>query len=261
MEVKLEPKFSKGAGVKSCYSLCTHSFIQLCSVERNFAFQVLQATPRLLDTAGHKGIEHPLEDHLCCLVIKHASWNSFSSFKTHIPRQGSQWALGVSGLHGKVLGVGTAAGVAAVRGSWKRSPCLTMTASSEMDPLLARAKPISDSGSTSGIRYLVKISAELQPEGNNPADPKASERGRGDVADARAEAPLQPTQDHRVQRFTCSPWRGPHRAGGCKKRLWSMGSPCRSRLLAGSVAPRTEEHMLEQVCSQDLWPHGRPPLK
>lgn len=90
-EVKLEPKFSKGAGGKLCCSLC--SFIQLCSAGRNSTFQVLQATPTVPDTARHKGIEHPLEHHPCCSVIKHASWNSFSSFKLHT--QGSQWALWV----------------------------------------------------------------------------------------------------------------------------------------------------------------------
>lgn len=95
MEVKLEPKFSKRAGIKPCYRLCTRSFIQLCSAGRNSAFQVLQSTPGVPDTARHKGIEHPLEDHLCCSVIKHASWNSFSSFELHISRQGSQWALWV----------------------------------------------------------------------------------------------------------------------------------------------------------------------
>lgn len=38
MQVKLEPRFSKGAGGKACYRLCTCSFIQLCSAGRNFGF-------------------------------------------------------------------------------------------------------------------------------------------------------------------------------------------------------------------------------
>ena len=59
---------------------------------------------------------------------------------------------------------------------------------------------------------------------------------------------------------TCSPWRTPRRSrwmpeGGCDP----VGSPHWSRLLAGPVVPWREEPMLEQVCWQDLWPHGRDP--
>ena len=62
-------------------------------------------------------------------------------------------------------------------------------ASSKMDPLLAKAKPISYSGSTSVITYLrrgEKNCREQQPERgvrtckrNNPADTKVSEEGGG----------------------------------------------------------------------------------
>ena len=60
------------------------------------------------------------------------------------------------GLHGKVLVVGEAAGVASVRRDQELPPCRTepVLAGSKMDPLLAKAEPISDGGSTSVIAYL-----------------------------------------------------------------------------------------------------------
>ena len=47
-------------------------------------------------------------------------------------------------------------GVASVRSCWKLPPCLTepMPAGSKMDPLLAKAEPISDGGHASRIMYL-----------------------------------------------------------------------------------------------------------
>jgi len=49
-----------------------------------------------------------------------------------------------------------AVGVASVRSCQKLPPCLMepVPASSKMDPQLAKAKPISDGGSTSGITQL-----------------------------------------------------------------------------------------------------------
>jgi len=57
------------------------------------------------------------------------------------------------GLHGKVLVAGRAAGVASARSCWKLPPCLIepMPAGSTMDLPLAKAEPISDGGSASGI--------------------------------------------------------------------------------------------------------------
>jgi len=48
--------------------------------------------------------------------------------------------------------------VASLRRYHKFPPCLTepMPATSKMDPLLAKAKPVSDNGSTSIITYLRK---------------------------------------------------------------------------------------------------------
>jgi len=60
---------------------------------------------------------------------------------------------GVLGLCGKVLVVGGVTGVAAVRSCPKLPPCPieSMPAGSKMDPLLAKAKPISDGGCVSAI--------------------------------------------------------------------------------------------------------------
>ena len=60
------------------------------------------------------------------------------------------------GLRGKVLVTGGVTGVASVRSCWKLPLCLTepTPAGSKMDPPLAKAEPISDSGSASVITYL-----------------------------------------------------------------------------------------------------------
>ena len=73
----------------------------------------------------------------------------------------------VLGLHGKVLVAGSTTRVASVRRCQKLPPCLIepMPASSKTDPLLAKAEPISNSGSASGITYLRKgkeVTGELQ---------------------------------------------------------------------------------------------------
>jgi len=77
-------------------------------------------------------------------------------------------------------------------------------AGSKMDPLLAKAKPISNSGSTSVIKYLRRVKKTAgrsgsqergvrQCERNNSADTKVSEEGGGGGArDTGAESfPLQ----------------------------------------------------------------------
>jgi len=60
------------------------------------------------------------------------------------------------GLHGKVLVVGEPIGMASMRSCKKLPHCLItpVPAGSNMDLLLAKAKPISDSGRTSGLTYL-----------------------------------------------------------------------------------------------------------
>ena len=59
-------------------------------------------------------------------------------------------------LCGKVLVVEGAIEVASVRSCWKLAPCLmeSMPAGSKTDPVLAKAKPISNGGSASVITYL-----------------------------------------------------------------------------------------------------------
>ncbi|GAB0204530.1 acid sphingomyelinase-like phosphodiesterase 3b [Grus japonensis] len=77
-----------------------------------------------------------------------------------------------------------------------------MPAGSKTDLPLAKAKPISNSGSASGITYLrrgetaVATAAREQGVGicerNSPADTKVSAGGAGGAPGARAEIPLQP---------------------------------------------------------------------
>ena len=88
----------------------------------------------------------------------------------------------------------------------KLSPCWTelVPAGSKIDLLLAKAEPISNGGSTSGITCLRrrKVTAQQQLqvkrgvricERNNSADTKVSEEGGGGGAPgAGAEIPLQP---------------------------------------------------------------------
>ena len=83
-----------------------------------------------------------------------------------------------------------------------------MPAGSKTDPLLAKAEPISDGGSASGITGLRRgektaVEQQLQPERgvricerNNSADTKVREEGGGGGAPgSRAEIPLQPVED------------------------------------------------------------------
>lgn len=74
------------------------------------------------------------------------------------------------------FGSGGVERVASVRTFPKFPPCPTqpMPASSKMDPELAKAEPISDAGSPSGIMYLRWVE---YVRNNSAADPKLSERG------------------------------------------------------------------------------------
>ena len=85
---------------------------------------------------------------------------------------------------------------------------------SKMDPLLAKAKPISDGGSTSAITYfrrgkrkIIKTKTAQQQlqlkrevricERNNSADTKVSEEGGGGSAPgARTDSPAACDEDH-----------------------------------------------------------------
>jgi len=82
-----------------------------------------------------------------------------------------------------------------------------------MDPPLAEAKPISDSGSTSEI-----INLRREVHGG-------------------ANIHLQPVEDPTLEQENAP-------KGSCD----SMESPCWSRLLAGAVGPWREDPTQEQVC-------------
>ncbi|GAB0203971.1 AN1-type zinc finger protein 5-like [Grus japonensis] len=90
-----------------------------------------------------------------------------------------------------------------------------MPAGSKMDLPLAKAEPISNSGSTSVITYLRRKPME---------------------DDGRADIHLQPMEDPMSEQVEAP-------EGGCDP----MGSLCWSKLLAGPVDPWREEPMPEQV--------------
>ncbi|GAB0184492.1 epimerase family protein SDR39U1 [Grus japonensis] len=141
-----------------------------------------------------------------------------------------------------------------------------MPAGSKMDPMLAKAEPISNGGSASGITYLkgektaVKQQLQLKRglrrcERNNSADTKVSEEGGGGGAPgARADIPLQPMEVDGEADIHLQPMENPMPEqveapeGACDP----VGSLRWSRLLAGPVAPWREDPTLEQVCWQDL---------
>ncbi|GAB0183455.1 acid sphingomyelinase-like phosphodiesterase 3b [Grus japonensis] len=143
-----------------------------------------------------------------------------------------------------------------------------MPAGSKMDPPLAKAKPISDGGSTSGVTELRRgkqVVQQLQPERgvrirerNNYADRSVRERrcSRHQSRDSPAAAcgedhgeagcPLQPMEDDGGADIHLQPMEDPTLEqveapkGGCDP----MGSPHWSRLLAGPVDPWRECLML-----------------
>ncbi|GAB0183589.1 epimerase family protein SDR39U1 [Grus japonensis] len=139
-----------------------------------------------------------------------------------------------------------------------------MPAGSKTDLLLAKAEPISNGGSTSGVTLLRrgKKNPPLQQETgvriserNNSADHKVTEEGgREGAPGAGAEIPLQLLEVNCGADIHLQPMEDPMPEqveapkGGCDP----MGSLRWSRLLAGPVAPWREEPTLEQVCWQDL---------
>ncbi|GAB0184620.1 hypothetical protein GRJ2_000927300 [Grus japonensis] len=156
-----------------------------------------------------------------------------------------------------------------------------MPAGSKTGPPLAKAKPISNGGSTSGITELgkgkkKKTRDQLQLERgvricerNNSADTKVSvDGGGGGAPGARAEIPLQPMEKTMVRQTVplqpmevnggadihLQPVENPTLEqvetpeGGCDP----MGSPHWSKLLAGPVDLWRKEPTPEQVCWQDL---------
>ena len=154
-----------------------------------------------------------------------------------------------------------------------------MPAGSKNDPLLAKAKPISNSSSTSAITSLREESCCTTAtaaergvrlcERNSSAGTKVSaEGGGGGAPGTRAEIPLQPLMKTMVrQAVTLQPTEvnsgadmhlqpmedpTPEQVNAPKEGCDPMGSPCWNRFLAGPVDPRREEPMPEQVCWQGL---------
>ncbi|GAB0188104.1 EH domain-containing protein 4 [Grus japonensis] len=129
-----------------------------------------------------------------------------------------------------------------------------MLAGSKTDPLLAKAEPINDCGSTSGITELRRRGGN-KPEGilqlergvrkrerNSTADNKIGEGGGEEVLQALEQRfHLQPMEDPMLEQVEAP-------EGGCDR----VGHPCWSKLLAGPVDPWREEPTPEQVCWQDL---------
>ncbi|GAB0186167.1 mitochondrial enolase superfamily member 1 [Grus japonensis] len=143
------------------------------------------------------------------------------------------------------------------------------------DLLLAKAEPISDSGSTFGITYLrgeKNHQEQLQPERgvrrferNNSAGTKVSEEGGGGGAPgAGAEIPLQPVEKTMVRQAVplqpievntgadihLQPMEGPtlEQVEAPEGGYDPVGSPHWSRLLARPVDLWREDPTLEQVC-------------
>ncbi|GAB0176471.1 hypothetical protein GRJ2_000112300 [Grus japonensis] len=125
-----------------------------------------------------------------------------------------------------------------------------MPAGSKMDPLLAKAEPISDGGSTSGVTELrrgKKHQEQLQTERgvrrcerNNPADTKVSEEGgRGGAPGTKAEIPLQPIEKTMVRQAV--PLQPMEVNGGADIHLQPVEDP-----------------MLEQSVPEGLLPVERP---
>ncbi|GAB0179334.1 acid sphingomyelinase-like phosphodiesterase 3b [Grus japonensis] len=107
-----------------------------------------------------------------------------------------------------------------------------MPASTKMDPLLAKAEPISHGGSTSGITQLRRGKKhQFQPERgvrrcerNNSADTKVSEEGGGGGAPgAGAEIPLQPVEKTMVRQAV--PRQPMEVHGGADSHLQPMEDP------------------------------------
>jgi len=156
--------------------------------------------------------------------------------------------------------------VASVRSCENLPPCVTepMPAGSKMDPLLAKAKPISDGGSTSVISYLRR--------GKNCGE-IAVKRDEGD--DVR-ETTLQIPRSVKMQGRRCSRRRSrdcpaardkDHGEAGCPHAVhgspqWSRSPPASRRRLHAIAGGCLKEAVTPwEDCAragscQDLWPHA-----
>ncbi|GAB0205655.1 hypothetical protein GRJ2_003031100 [Grus japonensis] len=146
-----------------------------------------------------------------------------------------------------------------------------MPASSKMDPLLAKAEPISHGGSASGITELRRKKTKqnktqqfLQPERgvrrcerNNFAGTKVSaEGGAGGAPGTGAEIPLQPLEKTMVrQAVPCSPWRKDE--GVQRFHLQPVEDPMPEQVEAPEGGCDPWEAHAGASSWQDLWPHGK----
>jgi len=155
-----------------------------------------------------------------------------------------------------------------------------MPAGSKVDPPLAKAKSVSDGGSTSVITYLSrgKKTAGSGSQGrrvklcerNNSADTQEREEGGGGGTPGagaeivplkplmktmvRQAVPLKSMEVHSGTDIHLQPMEGtPCRSNWMPEGSWGpVGTPRWSRLLPGPVDPWREEPKLEQVYWQGL---------
>ena len=159
-----------------------------------------------------------------------------------------------------------------------------MPASSKMDPPLAKAKPISNSGSASGIVYVrggaglhnsnccwrveweyVRAAALQTSQCRRRWCSRHQNRDSpAACGEAHGEAGCAPAAHGGLwwSRYPPAAHGRPHtKAGGCLRRLWPVGSLCWGRVLAGPVAPRREEPRLEQFAGRTCDPAMGPTLE
>ncbi|GAB0206975.1 hypothetical protein GRJ2_003163100 [Grus japonensis] len=144
----------------------------------------------------------------------------------------------------------------------------SMPACSKTNPLLAKAKPISDGGSASVITYLRREKTQetkqqhSQPqrgvrrcERNNFADTKVSEEGGGGGGPgAGAEIPLQPLVKTMVKQAV--PLQPMEVNGGADIHLQPVQDPTPEQIDVPKEAVAPWEARAGAGSWQDLWTHG-----
>ncbi|GAB0205849.1 acid sphingomyelinase-like phosphodiesterase 3b [Grus japonensis] len=135
---------------------------------------------------------------------------------------------------------------------------------SKTDPPLAKAEPISDSGSTSGITYLRReknkpvVQQQLERgvrrcERNNSADTKVREEGGGGAPGTRAEIPLQPLEKTMVRQAV--PLQPMEVHGEADIHLQPMEDPTLEQSVPEGLHPMGQTHA--GAVGEELQPVGR----